>query len=446
MVRVGTCKDCGARFKVPEATRATKARCKKCGGTVEIPPAEGGADAPPKPAAKPAAPAAAPAAKKPAAPAPKPAPKPAAKPAEKPAAKKRAAPAKGAAPAKRRVPGKAAAPAAAGAASKSRASGKAAGAPTRGAGTKSPRRAAPGKAAPAKGKPAAAGKSLERSKSPGKARGKAAVGAKGAGGGGRKGRAGGAAKSEEKKSPMLLILIIALVVIGGGAGWFFWPKGDDTGTDGASDDTAAVGTEDGEDGAGADTAAPPVVIDDPDMADPADDAAGDDMAMAPEPMAPPPEDKPSNEPVDPILEFDLLPPNPGISQEQHDEWSALVKEYYLESPPPRTAKKLRVELEELDPVDAAPAYINALIGLDMRDDIDTRDAFKLIEEWQDKGGKKVHFYFPDASRMEDDDIQKRAKAALNWVVYWEEKQTDIEKLDDLKRKIAERLAELAAQK
>ena len=42
MVRVGTCKDCGTRFKVPEATRATKARCKKCGGVVEIPPAEAG--------------------------------------------------------------------------------------------------------------------------------------------------------------------------------------------------------------------------------------------------------------------------------------------------------------------------------------------------------------------------------------------------------------------
>ena len=65
MPRVGTCKDCGARFKIPDGVMAASAKCTRCGGVVAIPPADSAppvASGPVAPAPRAAAPSGAPAA------------------------------------------------------------------------------------------------------------------------------------------------------------------------------------------------------------------------------------------------------------------------------------------------------------------------------------------------------------------------------------------------
>jgi hypothetical protein len=387
MVRVGTCKDCGTRYKVPEATRATRARCKKCGGTIEIPPATG-VDTPAAAAPTPKTDRAADT------------PSRAAAPSKRSAAPSRAAPAKGGAPAKPPARSKD------GALGKSSSAGKGQLAARRGSASAGPKRSAAAKAGP---------------------RGK---GSRTAGGKGRAGRGAGSESDAKAKSPMKLILTITLVLVGGrGAAWLFWPTGDESANDTS---TAEAGSDDSAADGAADDAAAPVVIDGATMPVPMpgtdmDGMGTNELAAAPEAKAPPAATKTANEPaqpVDPVIAFEPLPPNPGITQAQHDEWAALITSYYLESPGVRQAKAMRVELALIDPVDAAPAYINALIGLDMRDAIDVRDAFKLVDDWMEKEADKLHFYFPDASRMEEKDISDRAKVAVAWRKAWAAKQTD----------------------
>jgi len=66
--RIGTCKECGAKYKIPTTFTGTKAKCKKCGDVVVIEEAGAGAAEPPEPKA-PSTPAAAAAAAKKKAPA-----------------------------------------------------------------------------------------------------------------------------------------------------------------------------------------------------------------------------------------------------------------------------------------------------------------------------------------------------------------------------------------
>ena len=64
-------------------------------------------------------------------------------------------------------------------------------------------------------------------------------------------------------------------------------------------------------------------------------------------------------------------------------------------------------------------------------------------DWMEKEGKKLHFYFPDASRMEDKDISDRAKVALAWHSVWAGKQSDPDAIETFRLAVAEKLAENA---
>jgi len=46
--RIGECKDCGRKYKIPSTFQGTRAKCKKCGGAVEIPAPEAAGAAPKK--------------------------------------------------------------------------------------------------------------------------------------------------------------------------------------------------------------------------------------------------------------------------------------------------------------------------------------------------------------------------------------------------------------
>ncbi len=452
MARVGTCKDCGARFKVPEATTASQAKCSKCGGVVQIPPAE----TPTTPAA--AVPASA-AASVPSAP---PASAPAASASASSAAPPSAAAAHAAAastsrtfPPKGSVAGSASrtAPAAATAAPAKSAIGKPASASAPSA-TKGP--AAPAVGRTAKASTVGTGVSSRKVALGGKsARTGATAGAREAGkeAGSRAGRSrpaarGGAEGDAKKKLPLIPIIAGAVVVLGV-AGWFIFsggskpvvvkapavhaPEGD---TD-APASTSTAATDSASAPAPLTVDAAPKEMETPALtSDPAMNLP--DEAVAPAPDLPDP--SATKERRDPILAFEKLPPMPG-TEEQFEEWSGWVHTYFIEAPPPREGKAIKLEIDKLDPIDAAPAFINALIGLDMSDEIQVRDAFVLIDYWQDREGRKMHFNFLDASRMSEDDIDKRDEVAEGWAELWRKKMADPEKIATFRLEVEEALRE-----
>ena len=428
MPRVATCKDCGAQFKVPDSTTATRAKCKKCGGVLEIPPADGGA-----PAAK--------------------------------------APAKKAAPAARKAAAKAPAKAAA------KAPAKAGGAPTA---SKKPR---PGAKAGAKtgGKAKAAGRSGGARKAGGRAKG----GAK------RGGRGGG---EKEGSKTGLIVGIVAAVVILGGAGWYFTQGGDtptdtSTTTDTASTDTASTDTGATDTGAstdtgsdvggaeevvkapaapaadsGGDAAADPVDVlatgggdTGSDTGTPAADlaAAGggaDDMAKAPAPAAEkaPPAAKPvetkadlPDEPLPTLIAFEELPPVLGGDAADLAEWTATIKELYLDNggATGRKRKGLLGKVRDLDPVDSVPAYLNALNGTDIADELTVKAVFTMVRDWQDKVARKPQFSFPaDVNRMDVKTQNLRVKVLEGWYEWWTKSRAsgqDQEKLDGYRLMVEE---------
>lgn len=371
MARVGTCKDCGARFKVPDTTTATRAKCSKCGGSVEIPAAAAPTDAD--------AGAAAPAAS--------------------------GTPAAGGTPA---------------------ASGTPKRAPTKGAVVSAP------KAAGRTG-----GDAPERGGASRSARGKSGRAAGKTAGGGRARRGASAESAGKSKAPLFIgfgVLVAAL------ATWLFWPKDEVVAAPPAEETSAtsepAASPEEGVELL-VEAPAPEVVA-------PAEPIA-EEAPAAPAPIVTAEEAAAEPETVDPVIAYAPLGAMPGVSAEQFESWSALIRAYFLESPNPRQRKAMKEELQLIDPVDGAPCFANAMIGLDMSDTIHVRDAFDLVEHWQEQVARKPKFFFPDASRMEDLDIKNRVIAIKNWFGYVAEKQTSEQKIADWRLLIEQTKAELQAQ-
>jgi hypothetical protein len=398
MARVGTCQACGARFKVPETTKATRAKCSKCGGVVQIPPMAAPAVSR-APAREPPAPAARGGVRK-----------------------------SGGAPARRAAP----APAPAAGARKDRglaADSDAGGAP------------APGR----------------RDKSTGRARGAGRASA-------RRGAASGGSAEQQKQKPVLLFVLVGVLVLGAGAWFAFFQGGDDTpagdGSGSASEAATDAGDAPGNEAVSEDSAAEgqaglggePAVIEtpDPDLIESgAPDTAGGaapapaaaPAAQAPEPVSSEPV---SSGPLDPVLAFEPVGLWPDVDQAQHDEWANLVHAYFMEGKNPRERKALREQLDAVDAIDSSPAYINCLIGLDMSDDIQVRNAFELVAYWQERVAKVPKFSFLDFTRMQPDDIDKRVKVVLAWKEWAETKIANPDTIEKYRLDVAAALAEAAS--
>lgn len=386
MARVGTCKDCGARFKVPEATTATRAKCAKCGGVVEIPSVQ----------AAPAASAAA-----------APATRPSVAPSRTAAKLAASAPAPGDAPV-----------------------------PT------SSRRGAASKAG---------------SRSAGKSGARKAAG---------KGRSRGDG-AEEKKSPMGMIVVVVVLVAALGGGAFFLLGGDDAPT--ATPDSAqqgASGQPGGTDAAaaanlaspsGSSAASAPAAsssltdgVNAPDSAAAAGTANTDPgVAPAPVAQAPAPAADASAGKSDPavplstVLEFELLKPLEGYSQEDLDNWTTLVRTLYVEfgGATGRERKRLKDQLEAISPIDAVPAYINALHGVDLAEDSAINGVFNLCKDWQDRVAQKPKFYF--SGDVTDKSVERqndRVIVILNqWIPWWLDKLSSPIKMEDYRELVASEL-------
>ncbi|MFT7462522.1 MAG: hypothetical protein ACI9EF_000862 [Pseudohongiellaceae bacterium] len=423
MARVASCNDCGAKFKVPETTQAARAKCPKCGGVVAIPPAGE------------AAPAAAPAAA--AAPAPK------ASVAPKAAA---AAPRAATPQAKRAAAPRAAAPTAA---------------PSRSAAPKAGAKAA----ATEKKSSARQGKGAAR-------------------GGSRKAK--GKAEKTSSNTGMIVGLVV-VVLIAAGAGWWFGFRDDGSTTtadttamgnessanelDGAADTSAGAAmntaSKDGGEmandssgqavapGAASAMAGQSADADDSESGDagsfdalaaltaPSATASGGD---APDVEQAPAAEKPVKidpaEPMDTLIQFDAFGPVEGVSQEDLDQWTAKLHELYIDGggATGRTRKRLRAEVAEIDIIQITPAFLNAIIGVDLLETNSILGVFTMVKDWQTRVGSTPTFFFDgDVNATGIIDQNKRVTVVNLWVGWWDGYASGKNNLDDYRAKMEGRL-------
>ncbi len=382
MTRVATCKDCGARFKVPESTTATRAKCKTCGGVLEIPPAEtAAAPAPAKATAGESA---------------------------KAAPKKATAP-KRAAPVKKTAPAKAAPARKAGASSK--AAGRKAGGKSGGGARKGARKASGSKAA--------------RS--------------------GSSGGSGSDSKTGLMVGLVLLVVVLAgggywfFLRDDGGSST---PDSSTTVADDTSGDNSAASDLESETAAdgGNDTSSQPTeetasetaakladaeAGSDDSVGTTGDDAAGKAPlpAKAPAAVAAAPKADPDapEEPLPTLIEFDALPPALGSTAEELDEWTVLIKELYIDfgGATPRRKKKLLPQVRDLDLALSVPAYLNALRGVDISEEGNVVSVYKMVDDWQKSVGFFPRFSFPaDTTRMDTKTQNLRVKVLQGWNSWW----------------------------
>ena len=389
MARVGTCKDCGARFKVPDATTATQARCSKCGGRVEIPHASSssaGEAIPPRPPA---------AASRPAAPAPTP-------------------------PAASRITPVAAPPAAAPIAAASSAPAT----PPARAATRARAAGAPDSVSAASNRPARAAAdatATEPRKIPLIPIVIAGVVILGGGTAwmlaSRSGKEPPApeaaihpmpATTAPAKPPVMAAPVAAPVVM---------------------KDRPAT---------------PEVMTNHPATTAPAPAPAA---TTAPPPaQAPAPEAGISTGPRDPVLVLEALPATTGVSAEKAKEWADIVHGFFIDGLPPRETRALKEKLDAIDIIDITPQFINALNGLDMSNEIDIRNAGQLVRYWHDREGEKMHFAFQmDAGFTSQADVDKRVNAIEGWRRAWKVKLDDPKALDQFRLDVEERLSDRKAK-
>ena len=119
--------------------------------------------------------------------------------------------------------------------------------------------------------------------------------------------------------------------------------------------------------------------------------------------------------------------------------------------PQRRSKAQREGLAEADVVLATPAYINSLNGMDMSNDIDVRNAFSLVDEWQKRVGYTPRFFF-SGDGFETVDINKRVKVVGEWIKWWTNRSSADgllsaeENLAEYRTKMLERLKAKEADK
>jgi hypothetical protein len=134
-----------------------------------------------------------------------------------------------------------------------------------------------------------------------------------------------------------------------------------------------------------------------------DPGAGAATAIAARPTAP--------------VRFALLPPAPGTTTIQLADWTSLVREAFLD-PVIAVRRSARDRLAGLDPLDTTPAFLNALIGLDMAEVTDVMRASSLVRSWRERTGKTVDFDFPGHTRTDEEDAARRLDTIDRWIEAW----------------------------
>jgi hypothetical protein len=133
----------------------------------------------------------------------------------------------------------------------------------------------------------------------------------------------------------------------------------------------------------------------------------------------------SKPPTSSVIAFEPLAAAPGSTPLQLEQWTAIVRASLLTAAPSADeAWRCRDELRQLDGIDATPAFLNALNGLDMSTQDHVARAYNVVGAWQERVGKVPHFWFPDHSRLTSQDVSRRLTSLARWREYWLERASD----------------------
>ncbi|HTE05925.1 MAG TPA: hypothetical protein VK824_06995 [Planctomycetota bacterium] len=113
------------------------------------------------------------------------------------------------------------------------------------------------------------------------------------------------------------------------------------------------------------------------------------------------------------LAFDRLPAVPG-TEAHAAAWERWVRTGFLEGSPAER-ELARDQLDTLDPVDAEPAFLNSLAGLDMARAAQVSAAAEVIASWHQRAGQPLRGRFPEAAREDRQDIDERMATVAAWV-------------------------------
>ncbi len=121
-----------------------------------------------------------------------------------------------------------------------------------------------------------------------------------------------------------------------------------------------------------------------------------------------------------VLRFERFGPAPGTTPEQFAAWGNLLAERFLADPEPERLPALDAALAELPIVDATPAFINALHGLDMGDPTDIERAVAVSRYWYDGMVKYKHVVLDeDTAKVSAVDVRNRMLVVDGWIRLWQ---------------------------
>jgi hypothetical protein len=150
----------------------------------------------------------------------------------------------------------------------------------------------------------------------------------------------------------------------------------------------------------------------------------------------------------PRLEFVPCAPTPGTTMAQQEEWAALVRSTWRDGfgRVQRAAHGSQANFDgrDMDIVDATPAWLNALRGLDLSDAGDLAFASYVLIDWRTRQGQQLKFHWnPDPEAASADDLRRRVLVIDGLLLAWRGKVEDPLALAEYRQQVAERLNERA---
>jgi hypothetical protein len=121
-----------------------------------------------------------------------------------------------------------------------------------------------------------------------------------------------------------------------------------------------------------------------------------------------------------VVTFGRFGPAPGTSAEQLADWTALVRQRFLEHPDSERRAVLDELLAAVPLINATPAFINSLHGLDMGDPDDVQRAHSITSFWYEAQYKYKHVVLDgDPSHMLSGHVKSRLLVCDGWVRLWQ---------------------------
>ena len=160
------------------------------------------------------------------------------------------------------------------------------------------------------------------------------------------------------------------------------------------------------------------------------------------------------EEVNPIIEFDLVPPMAGCSQERFDELTEAYNNGYLKEDLPaykRRKFKKTWDAAKEEGYEGLPVLLNAFKGLDLLSRDDVAMGFRIAQEWNELSGKgyvDLNFKGDITDAEMNENLRNNVTTVTSLISLWQKKYANdgdqqakfIEKVEVARARAAERAA------